>query len=106
MTLFSIVNQLRFRPRTGHPRHWGGNDLFFLEITSAAMSSDANPSNFIIITSQMWSLKVGHGKKLGHKHLWLLEMGHGTKKFENHCYRQKIVQHYKSTFYFPEHEDL
>ena len=30
----------------------GGNESFFLEITSAAMSFDANPSNVVTITSQ------------------------------------------------------
>ena len=49
MTLFSLVYQLR--PRTGHPRHWEAVN-HFLEITSAAMSTDADPSNFVTITSQ------------------------------------------------------
>ena len=42
----------------------GGNESFFLlEITSAAMSSDANPSNFVTITSQTESKwATVHGK--------------------------------------------
>ena len=89
MTLFLFVNQPRFRPRSGHPQHWGGND-FFLKITSAATSFDANPSNFVLITSQTkskWATaqeQVGQGKKTGHKDLWLIEIGHGTKKVKNH----------------------
>ena len=61
MTLFSFVNQLR--PQTGHPRHWEVINLFFLEITFATMSSDANSSNFVTITSQTeakWA--TAHGK--------------------------------------------
>ena len=61
MTLFSFVNQLR--PRTGHPRHWEVMNLFFFEITSTTMSSDANPSNFVTITSQKESKwATVHGK--------------------------------------------
>ena len=60
MTLFSFANQLRFRPRTDHLRHWGDSDLFF-EITFAAMRSEDNSSNFVIITSQTkskWATKI------------------------------------------------
>ena len=51
----------------------GGNESFFLEITSATMRSDANPSNFVTITSQTeskWATVNGKSwpwKKPGHK---------------------------------------
>ena len=51
MTLFSFVNQPD--SASGLAILGTGNVMtFFLEITSAAMTSDANPSNFVIITSQ------------------------------------------------------
>ena len=51
MTLFSFANLLRFRPRTGRPRHRRGNDLF-LGDPSDAMRSDANSSAIAITTSK------------------------------------------------------
>ena len=60
MTLFTFVNQLR--PQTGHPRYWEVMNHFFLEITSATMSSDANTSSFVTITLQT-GIKVGHGTR-------------------------------------------
>ena len=91
-------NQLRFRPRTDHPPHWGGNDLFspmpcVLTIIPAALSSSHLRCNQ---SGPRHTEKVGYGKKLGHKNLWLLKMGHGTKKVENQWYKLIIISVFMS----------
>ena len=101
LTLFSFVNQLRFRPRTGHLRHWGGNDLFFwrspplpwiLTLIPATLSSSHHRCNQSVPRKSVTPYsgprnmeKIGQAKKLGHKDVWHLKMGHGTKKVENPC---------------------
>ena len=103
MTLFSFVNQLRFRPRTDHPRHWRGNDLVFffwrspplpcvLTVIPATLPSSRLRRNQ---SGPRHTEKVGHGKKLCHKDLWLFKMGHGTKKVENHWSKEKGVTYLK-----------
>ena len=52
MTLFSFVNDLQFSARKLSILGTGEAMTFFLEITSASMTSDANPSNFVVITSE------------------------------------------------------
>ena len=41
ITLFSFVNQLRIRPRTDHPRHWGGVTITIVGIFLSSSRVDA-----------------------------------------------------------------
>ena len=71
-TLFSFLDQLRFRPRTGHPRHWGGNDLFFWR-------SPPLPCVLMIITETLSSSHLRRNQ-IGHENLWLLSGPRHTER--------------------------